>query len=561
MSDSPSTTPPAAGSAPGVPLSPAAPAETKPDNRISRYGWHAIILMSSAQMMSLLDRQILSILANDIRNDLGIGDAEMGLLYGTVFALFYALFSLPLGRLVDGWTRTKLLAICLAGWSFFAGLAAFAQGFTLLAISRLGVGVGEAATQPAANSILFDSLPKSRRGLAMGGLGVGLALGLGLSMALGGIAAEWWDLRYADGGAPLGFRGWQFAFIVAALPGFPLAWLIYKLREPERGAMDGIATKKDPAPFRASAGVLGAVTPGTNWMNLWRRDAGARQWAINLIGLAVILGFCALMVNLTSTYSPRPALDFGAVSLSPHVLQWGVFGFGAFVVLNLFQNFRLTDKPTFNVVLNPSLLMIMVLGGLQTAINYGVMFASPQILIRQFGLSMADVGLQFGLLSALLATIGALVAGPLADWLHARMGAKGMIILVILSLGISPFFGIWTYSAETLTEFYLRYTIYSLILTLWLPPTYTLLLGLALPRMRGIIFSTYLVIMTLLGQGLGPYFVGIISDQNGGDLAQALITLNLVCPFIVVLLLIVLSRYKKDEAGMLDRARRGGEEV
>ncbi|MFB0612797.1 MFS transporter [Aurantiacibacter poecillastricola] len=561
MSDSPASAPPVAGQAPGAPVTPAATEAKKGGEPISRYGWHALILMSSAQMMSLLDRQILSILANDIRLDLGIGDAEMGLLYGTVFALFYALFSLPLGRLVDGWVRTKLLAICLAGWSFFAGLAAFAQGFTLLAISRLGVGIGEAATQPAANSILFDSLPKSRRGLAMGGLGVGLALGLGLSMALGGIVAERWDLAFASGDAPFGFRGWQVAFLVAALPGFPLAWLIYKLREPERGTMDGIHTKADPAPFAASAGVLGAVTPGANWMNLWRRDAGARQWAINLVGLGIIIGFCLLMVELTSDYSPRPALDFGAVAFSPHVLQWSVFGFGAFVVLNLFQNFRLTDKPTFNVVLSPSLLMLMVVGGLQTAINYGVMFASPQILIRQFGLSMADVGLQFGLLSALLATIGALVAGPLADWLGSRMGPRGMIWLVVGSLGISPFFGIWTYSAETLTDFYIRYTMYSLILTLWLPPTYTLLLGLALPRMRGIVFSTYLVIMTLLGQGLGPYFVGIISDQNGGDLAQALITLNLVCPAIVALLLVVLTRYARDEESMLDRARAGGEEV
>ena len=179
MSDNTSSAPPAAGSAPGAPLTPASPAGPGEDNRISRYGWHAIVLMSSAQMMSLLDRQILSILANDIRTDLGIGDAEMGLLYGTVFALFYALFSLPLGRLVDGWVRTKLLAICLAAWSFFAGLAAFAQGFTLLAISRIGVGIGEGATQPAANSILFDSLPKSRRGIAMGGLGVLLAARMG----------------------------------------------------------------------------------------------------------------------------------------------------------------------------------------------------------------------------------------------------------------------------------------------------------------------------------------------------------------------------------------------
>ena len=77
-----------------------APAPEKASSKISPYGWYALTLVSAAQAMSLLDRQILSILANDIREDLGIGNAEIGLLYGTVFALFYALFSLPLGRLV-----------------------------------------------------------------------------------------------------------------------------------------------------------------------------------------------------------------------------------------------------------------------------------------------------------------------------------------------------------------------------------------------------------------------------------------------------------------------------
>ena len=257
---------------------------------ISRLGWHALMLMSAAQAMSLLDRQILSILAQDIRADLGIGDAEMGLLYGTVFALFYALFSLPLGRLVDGWMRTKLLAICLGAWSFFAGLVGFCAE-ALRCWRFRGWAWGLAKGRPSLLPIRSCSIPcpSTDAGLAMGGLGVGLALGLGLSMALGGIVAQWWNARVAAGGADFGFAGWQFAFLVAALPGFPLAWLIWRMKEPVRGAMDGIATPPDPAPFRASADVLGAVTPGSNWYYLWRRNAGRRQWAINLGGLALIL--------------------------------------------------------------------------------------------------------------------------------------------------------------------------------------------------------------------------------------------------------------------------------
>ena len=111
----------------------------KPTAKVTSAGWYALFLVSSAQAMSLLDRQILSILAPAIKADLQIGDAELGLLYGTVFSLFYALFSLPLGRLADGWIRTRLLAICILAWSAFAGLSAFAGGFALLAMVLRGL--------------------------------------------------------------------------------------------------------------------------------------------------------------------------------------------------------------------------------------------------------------------------------------------------------------------------------------------------------------------------------------------------------------------------------------
>ena len=82
-----------------------------------RTAYYALALVAATNMVSLLDRNILAILAPAIKADLHIGDAEMGLLYGTVFALFYALFSLPLGRLADGWIRTRLLATSISFWS------------------------------------------------------------------------------------------------------------------------------------------------------------------------------------------------------------------------------------------------------------------------------------------------------------------------------------------------------------------------------------------------------------------------------------------------------------
>jgi MFS transporter, Spinster family, sphingosine-1-phosphate transporter len=529
--------------------------------KVSGAGWYALALVASAQGLSLLDRQILSILAPAIKADLKIGDAELGLLYGTLFALFYALFSLPLGRLVDGWIRTRLLAICILAWSAFAGLSAFAGGFALLAISRLGVGVGEAAAQPAANSIIFDTFPRERRGTAMAAMGIATALGLGLSMTLGGVVAGWWDGRYPDGA--FGFSGWQAAFLIASLPGLLLAWAIYRLREPQRGAIDGIVSPPDPHPFKASATVLGAVTPGANWFVLWSRKASAGQWAINLASLAVIVVVCVAMARWAQGFSPSkaPPLELLGVLVNSHMLQWFVVGFGAFVILNLFQSLKLTDRPSYKVVLSPSLILLMVVGGLQTSINYGVMGFTPSYLVREFGLSPAETGLQFGLLAAALGVGGPVIAGPLSDWLTKRMGARGRVWLTIFSLGVSPFISFWLYASTDVITFYWRFALYSIILTLWLPPIYSLYYDLVLPRMRGITSSIYIIVSTLLGLGMGPYFVGIVSDRNGGDRAAAITSLNVVGPAIVLILLFVLTRINRDEATVVERARAAGEPV
>src|SRR5450432_988509 len=203
--------------------------------RITRAAKYALALVALTNAMSLLDRNILAILAPRIKKDLAVGDAEMGLLYGTVFALFYALFSLPIGRLADGWIRTRLLGIALAFWSIATGLAAGAHGFALLALSRLGVGIGEGAAQPAGTSLVFDHFPKARRGFAMAVIAAAIAVGLGGSSVLGAVAADWWDNLRMGSSAPLGLKGWQFAFLIASLPGFVLAVMLWRMPEPKRG--------------------------------------------------------------------------------------------------------------------------------------------------------------------------------------------------------------------------------------------------------------------------------------------------------------------------------------
>jgi len=165
-----------------------------------RLAWTALILVSLTQAVSMIDRQVMAILAPRIKEALSLGDAEVGLLYGTVFAVFYALFSLPLGRIADGWIRTRLLAISIFAWSILTGLAGFAQSFGFLAATRLGVGVGEASVLPAGMSLLTDMFPRQRRGMVTAMIGAAIALGLGGAVWLGGTVADAWDGRYAGGG-------------------------------------------------------------------------------------------------------------------------------------------------------------------------------------------------------------------------------------------------------------------------------------------------------------------------------------------------------------------------
>ncbi len=519
-------------------------------NILPRGAKYALLLVGLTQTMSLLDRQILAILAPAIKSDLHIGDAEMGLLYGTVFALFYALFSLPLGRLADGWTRTKLLAICLLFWSGATALAGVASSFALLALSRLGVGIGEAATQPAGTSLAYDYWPKHRRGFVMAVFASAIALGLGGSLILGGLTASWWDQAHATSG----MKGWQFAFLVASAPGFVLAILLWNVREPERGAMDGIPTPPDAAPFRASAQVLGSVTPGFNWLSFVRLKAASAVWRANLLWLAAIIVAVLLLVAMTSTLAPRPPLNFGAFMISPHTLQWSVTGFGAFALVNMIQNMALTDRQAFRVITqSPTLIMVMAVGALQGIINYGMMAFNPTFLIKTYGVSMRDAAWQFGLLSATMGIIGPLIWGPLSDKLNVRLPGSGRVWVVLFAMGASPLMSFWVYYAPDATSFYMRFVSYSLILTGWLPPLYAIMYDQVLPRMRGVTTSVYLLTSTIIGLGIGPYAVGVLSDATG-DLRFAMLSANAAAIPIVLLLLVVARRVQRDEAGLLARA-------
>src|SRR3990170_2925928 len=238
------------------------------------YSWYALGVLFVVYLVNFVDRQILSILANDIKADLALTDAELGFLYGTSFAIFYALFGIPLGRLADSWSRTRLLALGLTLWSLMTALSGFARNGATLAAARVGVGVGEATASPCAYSLISDWFPQRLRGTALGIYSGGLFVGSGLSLVIGGAIVETWNRAWPAGG-PFGLVGWQAAFLVVGLPGLLLALWVLSLREPVRGALDGIASPGDPRPWRGFLGQLALIVPPFTVLGAARRGAGA----------------------------------------------------------------------------------------------------------------------------------------------------------------------------------------------------------------------------------------------------------------------------------------------
>ena len=235
-----------------------------------RYPHYVLGVLVLVYIFNFLDRQILSILNDHIKADLGLTDAQMGFLYGTVFAVFYALFGIPLGRLADVWNRRSLIAIGLGFWSAMTVLSGLARNFSQLAAARIGVGVGEASASPAAYSMLADYYPLARRATVMAIYSSGIYLGAGAGLMLGGQIVDRWDLAFPGTTAPFGLRGWQVAFFAVGLPGVLLALWVATLREPRRGRMDGIESPTEPHPFRAFFLELRAVLPPLTLWHLYR---------------------------------------------------------------------------------------------------------------------------------------------------------------------------------------------------------------------------------------------------------------------------------------------------
>jgi len=189
-----------------------------------RRRWWTLFVLVLVGAMNIFDRQLINILAQDIKVELVISDTQLGLLTGTAFGIFYSVLGIPLGRLADRLDRIRLIATTLVMWCGLTSACGLAQNFMQLFVLRSGVGVGEAGSQPASTALVSELFPGEGRVSAMSILLLGAPIGSFFGLAIGGYIASHW--------------GWRNAFIFAGLPGLILALIL-------------LLTTKDP---RTSAG-------------------------------------------------------------------------------------------------------------------------------------------------------------------------------------------------------------------------------------------------------------------------------------------------------------------
>ena len=185
---------------------------------------------------SHVDRQIMGILGQPIKESLMISDTQLGLLTGIMFAFFYATLGMPMAMWADRHNRRNLITFSVFTWSFMTALCGAAQNFMQLLLLRIGVGVGEAGSNPPSHSMIADLYPPERRATAMAIFGTGINWGILIGFLVGGWINEWY--------------GWRTAFVVVGLPGILIAALVrYTVKEPPRGYSEKLEAIQAPPPF------------------------------------------------------------------------------------------------------------------------------------------------------------------------------------------------------------------------------------------------------------------------------------------------------------------------
>ncbi|MFC3309110.1 spinster family MFS transporter [Blastomonas aquatica] len=518
-----------------------------PATHATPYAWYGLGILFLVYVLNFIDRQIITILAPDIKADLGLDDADIGFLYGTAFAVFYALFGIPLGRLADSWNRVRLLTLGLAIWSAMTAVSGFAKNGTTLGLARMGVGIGEATASPSAYSLISDMFPKRMRGTALAIYSAGLYFGGGISLMIGGFIVAGWNNAY-PGGGPLGLVGWQAAFLAVGIPGLLLAAWVATLREPVRGLVDGLPTPPTAEPFRGFLQELFAVIPPFTLISAAQR--GGSALAIN-VGVIAALALAA----------------FGLIVLTGATLQWICIAVGYYAVFSWASSLRQRDPATFALIWGSPAFLYTILGyGCVAFMSYATTAFGPSYAAQVLGESTATIGLWLGGLGAAGGFVGVILGGRMSDYLRAR-SESGRIMVIAFGL-LTPVIPIvlafTTVNDPGSNMDFVRFAVFvslaNMLASSALGAAAATTQDLVMPRMRGTATATFFLATTLFGLALGPYLAGQMSVISG-SLSTGVLSILVIVPVGMLLLVAAYRAVPLAERTVLERARAAGEDI
>ncbi|SCW60471.1 Sugar phosphate permease [Sphingobium faniae] len=423
------------------------PSSNWPDNYGPATAWCAVVILMIFQIVSMIDRQIISVLIPEMRADLGLNDFQISLVQGLSFALFYGLAGLVIGGMVDRYSRRAIMFTGIVVWSLAAAGTGLARTYTQLFAGRLLVGAGEAAVSPAGQSLLSSIFPRHRLTTPIACFSVSGVIGISLSYALGGHLLALFN-NHPLGGPFAGLAPWRQVLVVTGLPGVAIAFLAFAIREPKRG--------NRPPPNRQAAG----------WRAFFRYIGAHRRLMLGLIlGSAVMAVAIQGTMVWTPTYARRilgaSAAEVGTM-MSVAVALGGVIGglsLGVFIDHRFARGTRdmaLRLLCAFCVVIPPLLAVAFAIG------NFALLFAAITLMMltmgSSYGPTMAAVQMiapvemrgRFAALMVLASNLcgyalGPMLIGFLTDYVYGdpmKLGAA--IITCLLTAGPLAAWMVWS---------------------------------------------------------------------------------------------------------------------
>lgn len=391
-------------------------------------------------IFNFIDRQIVNILAEPIRLELGLSDTQIGLMTGLAFALFYTVLGLPIARFSDraSTNRAWLIGSALAVWSAMTALCGMAQNFIQLLLARIGVGVGEAGCTPPAHSLIADMVEPAKRASALAFYALGIPIGTLLGMLIGGLLAD--------------TVGWRNAFLIVGLPGLLLAVIVFALlKDPRRTGMVQAATASQPDGQMPMGAALKAMFASRAFVLLVTAGSAAAFLAYGKVTWITIffqrthgltpgeVGFWFGLVNgaagIAGTFLGGYLADrFGSTNRR-HVLTAPAVGM---VVTIPFALFAFMSDDWFTA------LLLLIVPTLCNSLYYGPTYSSVQGLVPLRARAIAAAVLLF-FQNLIGLGLGPLFFGMLSDLLQPSYGEESVryVLYGATVLGLVPAFFFW----------------------------------------------------------------------------------------------------------------------